>query len=281
MAGTSRRRKTAASFVTFALIGSGLHFVYATGFFGHGELCGDLISSQSVADVLPHRGKLSSDGADATGPSFSMDCRISRTSALPWLADQELHVYASVDRADFPFTHNGSTYSGTTTFFSGESSGAVTGEHRAWTWLPPACSDRDLVRVVATVTSEHSADRDALAKLTVETPNRLMDQAGSDESARTRGFATYAVVQDPTFVAGMKKSDAFSEKSPIDGRQVSGFDDLHIVADCGGVETYFAMEVGPQLTRTWESPGSPGSSDLFASFVSAVGKEYGCTGRAG
>ncbi|WP_139216321.1 hypothetical protein [Streptomyces sp. CC77] len=258
-----------------------------------------------------------------------------------------MHIYASKDRADFPFTHSGSTYAGTTIYFSGESSGAVHGNHQAWTWLPTACSERDLVRVVATLTSEHSADRGALAKLTVDTANRLMNRAGcdapkltapsvvetppkerrsapqslcgvdgfslpsastgratpvletaptsrgpvwscfvtldndSDESAKARGFATYAVVQDPTLIAGMKQSDTYSQKSPVQGWDVSGFDDLHIVADCGGTDTYFAMEVGPQLTRTWEVPGSPGSSDLFAAFVSAVGGEYGCSGITG
>ncbi len=347
MSGTSRRWKIVASLVSFTLIGSGLHFAYTTGFFGHDELCGDLVDPRSVESALPHLGRISSSGAGATGPRPSMDCRISRTSALPGLADEELHVYTSVDRADFPFTHGGSAYASTTTFFSGGSSGAVTGAYQAWTWLPPACSDRDLVRVVATVTSEHSADRRALAGLTVDTANRLMDGAGCDaprltapsavgsapderrsdpqalcgvdgfslpasstgpaanvreiapasrgpvwscfvalnddsgESARGRGFATYTVVQEPALVAGMKKSDAFSENSPVAGWKVSGFDDLHVVADCGGTDTYFAMEVGPQLTRTWEVPGSPGSSDLFAAFVSAVGEEYGCSGITG
>lgn len=343
MAHVSRRWKITASLVSLAIVGSWLHISYNTNLLGEDRLCGGLVPSQAAEAAFSRTGRISDENAPTSGPDdFAVDCWIDNTSALPGFANQQIHVYTTRDRADFPFTRGGPDQA-TATFFSGEASGAVVDGYEAWVWLPPSCSDRDSIRVKASVTSQASADRGGLAGLAVDTANRLMahmqcdarpltapqtigqapeerdadpqrlcgvagfslpvestGQAsgireiaptsrgplwscfvalddGSDDSDRGSGFATYSVVQDPTVIAGMKKSSKYSEQSPIEGWPVSGFDDNHIVVNCGGKETYFSMEIGSQLTQSWENPDAPRSSTLFQSFVREVGRSINCS----
>lgn len=98
-----------------------------------------------------------------------------------------------------------------------------------------------------------------------------------DDRDRGSGFATYSVVQDPVVIGGIKQSKGYAEEPPVDGWPVTGFDSTHIVATCGGKETYFAMETGTQQLRSWEKPGAPKDAELFRSFVGKAGPSFGCT----
>ncbi|MFD3995899.1 hypothetical protein [Streptomyces sp. NPDC058583] len=90
------------------------------------------------------------------------------------------------------------------------------------------------------------------------------------------GYATYAVTQEPSIVAGIRSSPRFKEQPRVAGRQVSGFDPQHVVADCAGVPTYFSMEFGRSYLDAVGAPGTPRMQDLFDQFVAAAGKRLGC-----
>ncbi|MFF3842285.1 hypothetical protein [Streptomyces sp. NPDC001930] len=91
------------------------------------------------------------------------------------------------------------------------------------------------------------------------------------------GYATYAVTQEPPIVEGIRSSPGFKEQPRVAGRQVSGFDPQHVVADCAGVPTYFSMEFGRGYLDAVGAPGTPRIRDLFDEFVEAAGKRLGCS----
>ncbi|MEU3743762.1 MULTISPECIES: hypothetical protein [Streptomyces] len=90
------------------------------------------------------------------------------------------------------------------------------------------------------------------------------------------GYATYAVTQEPRIVEGIRSSPGFKEQPRVAGRQVSGFDSWHVVADCAGVPTYFSLEFGQSYQDAVGAPGTPRRQDLFDDFVEAAGKRLGC-----
>ncbi|UYQ62374.1 hypothetical protein [Streptomyces peucetius] len=101
-----------------------------------------------------------------------------------------------------------------------------------------------------------------------------MDVASVERS----GYITYSVTRDPLILAGIKKMDDYSAEDPIPGWPVTGVGPRHIVANCNGTETYFAMELGVQYTETLESAGFVKDHVLFRDFVESVGKQFDCTG---
>ncbi|NML48803.1 hypothetical protein HHL19_00240 [Streptomyces sp. R302] len=102
----------------------------------------------------------------------------------------------------------------------------------------------------------------------------------SAPSVERSGYLTYSVTRDPLIIAGIKKSADYSTSSPIPGWPVTGVDGRHIVANCGGTQTYFAMALGSQYLKTMESAGRVKDHVLFRDFVESVGKQFGCTGVA-
>ncbi|MFJ3926102.1 hypothetical protein [Streptomyces sp. NPDC090022] len=91
------------------------------------------------------------------------------------------------------------------------------------------------------------------------------------------GYATYAVTQEPRIVEAIRSSPGFKEQPRVAGRQVSGFDPRHVVADCAGVPTYFSLEFGRSYQDAVGAPGTPRRQDLFDGFVAAAGKRLGCS----
>ncbi|MFI0990612.1 hypothetical protein [Streptomyces exfoliatus] len=91
------------------------------------------------------------------------------------------------------------------------------------------------------------------------------------------GYATYAVTQEPRIVEGIRSSPGFKEQPRVAGRQVSGFDPWHVVADCAGVPTYFSLEFGPRYQAAAGGPGTPPRQDLFGDLVEAAGQRLGCS----
>ncbi|MFG3494508.1 hypothetical protein [Streptomyces sp. NPDC047928] len=330
---------------------AGLHLGMNTNILGADQLCGGRVPSKSAEAAFSQTGRLS----DQDGPTGSsddrlvFDCTIVSKSAIPGSDDQELFISVTRERADFPFTDNGGPNPATLAFFSGEATGAVVDDDRAWVWLPVSCATDEAAVVRGDIRrGEATAEsRMALTRLLVDTANRLAERTGcsdttlqapttlqpapkartadpqklcgvkglalpataadsnakigetvpeapspiwscsvmlddnSEPALRTSGYLTYSVVQDPVILAGLKKSPDYSEASPVPGWQVSGVDDMHVVADCSGTDTYFAMRLGEQYFRSVERPEAPKSRALFKTFTDKVGTELGCTGITG
>ncbi|MGW3385950.1 hypothetical protein [Streptomyces cinereoruber] len=90
------------------------------------------------------------------------------------------------------------------------------------------------------------------------------------------GYADYAVVQEPRIVEGVRSSPGFTGQPSVAGRRASGFDPWHVVTDCAGTPTYFALRTGPDYNDAAGTPGTPRMRELFDGFVEAAGKRLGC-----
>lgn len=116
-------------------------------------------------------------------------------------------------------------------------------------------------------------DRDAAME-------RVQDGTGPTWSCEVEEHAVYSVTREPRLVAGITASPGFSGQPRVAGRKVSGFDDRHVVADCGGVPTYFSLELGQEYTSAAGAPGTPRLQALFTNFVDVAGKRFGCSAQA-
>ncbi|AWI28532.1 hypothetical protein DDW44_06810 [Streptomyces tirandamycinicus] len=85
------------------------------------------------------------------------------------------------------------------------------------------------------------------------------------------------MTQEPRIVAGIRSSPGYVEQPRVTGRQVSGFDPHHVVADCAGTPTYFSLELGQKYHDAVDTPGTPRIQELFDTFVEAAGKRFGCS----
>ncbi|TLQ43350.1 hypothetical protein [Streptomyces marianii] len=343
----ARGWKIAALLSTLTVSVTGLHIALNTNLLGSDQLCDGRLSSKSVEAAFSKSGRLlGHDGPTSSSEdTLLFDCTIVSKSAIPGADDQELFVSATRNRADFPFTDNGGPKPATIAFFSGEATGAVVDDDRAWVWLPASCATDEAAVVRGDIRSGQvtQTSRMALVRLLVDTANRLAERTGcsdkrlqaptalepppetrtadprklcgikglslpatatdpgakiqetvpeepkpmwscsvvldeeAEPSPSESDYLTYSVVQDPVILAGLKKSDEFSEASPIPGWQASGIDDMHVVADCSGTETYFAMGLGQQYFQSREKPQSPKSASLFRTFTDKVGAAFGCT----
>ncbi|GGT76647.1 hypothetical protein GCM10010243_64190 [Streptomyces matensis] len=109
---------------------------------------------------------------------------------------------------------------------------------------------------------------------TTETVQR---DGGPVWSCEVDNHATYAVTQEARLIAGIRSSPGYTEQRRVAGHEVMGADPTHVVADCGGVPTYFAMEVHEGYTAALEEPGAPGLRSLYDNFVDVAGERFGCT----
>ncbi|MER7468749.1 hypothetical protein [Streptomyces sp. NPDC097981] len=79
-------------------------------------------------------------------------------------------------------------------------------------------------------------------------------------------YATFSVTRDPAVIEGIRKSQGFTGH---------GFDATHILSDCAGKATYFAMEPGPRYTESLGT-GASAPSDLFNAFTKEARVKFGC-----
>lgn len=105
----------------------------------------------------------------------------------------------------------------------------------------------------------------------------VQDRAEAVWSCEVERYATYVVTQEPRIVAGIRSSPGYERQPAVAGHQVSGFDARHVVADCAGTPTYFALEVGHDYLTALEGSDAPRTEDLFENFVDVAGARFGCT----
>lgn len=104
----------------------------------------------------------------------------------------------------------------------------------------------------------------------------VQDRTDPTWSCEVSRYAAYTVTQESHLVAGIRSSPGFAKQGRVAGLQVSGFDSSHVVADCAGTPTYFAMELGPKYSSAIGKPGTPRIRDLFENFVDVAGRKFGC-----
>ncbi|MER6613560.1 hypothetical protein [Streptomyces xantholiticus] len=105
----------------------------------------------------------------------------------------------------------------------------------------------------------------------------VQDAPGPTWACDVPGYAIYAVTQEPRIIEAIRSSPGYEEQPRLVGRQVSGFDPHHVVADCAGTPTYFSLELGQKYHDAVGAPGTPRIQELFDTFVEAVGKRFGCS----
>ncbi|MER5982440.1 hypothetical protein [Streptomyces sp. NPDC001787] len=108
----------------------------------------------------------------------------------------------------------------------------------------------------------------------------VQGRTGPTWACEVSGHATFSVTQEPRVLEAIASSPGFGEQPPLAGLRVSGFDQRHVVADCSGTPTYFSMEIGSTYQSALQSPGTPSAKAVFADFVTAAGKNYGCSTTA-
>ncbi|MCZ7459788.1 hypothetical protein [Streptomyces sp. WMMC940] len=108
---------------------------------------------------------------------------------------------------------------------------------------------------------------------------RVQDRAKGIWACEVEDRATYVATQDPHLLAGIQASPEYEKQQPVEGLNVSGFDDQRIVADCSGTPTYFSLKTGQAFQDDTDYPETPKWSELMENFVKVAGKQYGCSGR--
>ncbi len=105
---------------------------------------------------------------------------------------------------------------------------------------------------------------------------RVQDRTKHTWSCEVEGHAVFSVTQEPHIIAGIQSSPTYEAQRQVAGHKVSGFDSQHVVADCSGTPTYFAMEIGQDYHDAMGQPGTPRVQELFENFVDVAGQQYGC-----
>ncbi|MCC3654654.1 MULTISPECIES: hypothetical protein [Streptomyces] len=110
-----------------------------------------------------------------------------------------------------------------------------------------------------------------------EVMETVQDHRGRIWACEVAGYATYSVTREPRIVEGIRSSPRFKEQPRVAGMEVSGFDSLHLVADCAGTPTYFSLEFDLGYTSTIGDPRTPRVRALLDNFAEVVGKRFGCS----
>ncbi|OKK06861.1 hypothetical protein AMK26_12925 [Streptomyces sp. CB03234] len=178
--------KTIALLSALAVSLAGLHIALNTNLLGRDQLCDRRVSAKFVEAAFAKTGSLS----DEEGPTSSdgdpllFDCTIVSKSVVPGSDDQELFISVTRERADFPFTDNGGPDPANIAFFSGNATGAVVDDDRAWVWLPASCATEQAAVVRGDVRRGQvtQESRMALVRLLVDTANRLVERTGCSDT---------------------------------------------------------------------------------------------------
>ncbi|MFE1873023.1 hypothetical protein ACFW9N_19275 [Streptomyces sp. NPDC059496] len=252
-------------------------------------------------------------GADDGKTQF--DCVIERkAAALPGSDKQTLHIQGTSERGDFAFTGGRWPDASAVSFFpgGGAASGrawvllpAACTDRQAGlveAYAPDSADAAKLVGLltgtanrvsdragctppaplaaparIAPVMRQHPAVASGVCGLPgftvpevrMETV-QVSDVSWSCGAATAEGgkaaYATFSVTRDPAVIEGIRKSQGFTGH---------GFDATHILSDCAGKATYFAMEPGPRYTESLGT-GEPAPSDLFNAFTKKARANFGC-----
>ncbi|MFE4056552.1 hypothetical protein ACFXP3_09695 [Streptomyces sp. NPDC059096] len=252
-------------------------------------------------------------GADDGRTQF--DCVIERGAAvLPGSGTQTLHLQGTSERGDFAFTGGRFPDASAVSFFKGGGVGpgrawvllpAACTDRQAGLVEAYAPEDADPAKVVGllTGTANRVSDRTDCALPTPQpAPDRVAPVMPPQRAVSTgvcglpgftvpevrvqsvqvsgiswvcgtataegeeADYATFSVTQDPAVIEGIRKSEGFTGQ---------GFDATHIVSDCSGKATYFAMEPGPRYAES-SGTGAPAPKDLFTAFTKKAGAEFDC-----
>ncbi|GAA2655985.1 hypothetical protein GCM10010307_69150 [Streptomyces vastus] len=157
----------------------GAHLWLNTNLFGGKDVCGGLVSTDSVDAVFSKSGRVSDrDGLDdRPGDRLAFTCTVENSSFLPGSDTKYLRISGSRERGDFPFTDNGRWPSpATMSFFSGGAIGAVGSDH-GWVLLPDACTTADGPAIIEGYAPEGSAPV-KFTQLLTEFANSAAERAG-------------------------------------------------------------------------------------------------------
>lgn len=255
----------------------------------------------------------SRSGADDGKTQF--DCVIERSAAaLPGSDKQTLHIQGTSERGDFAYTGGRWPDASAVSFFpgGGAASGrawvllpAACTDRQAGlveAYAPDSADAAKLVGLltgaanrvsdragcappaplaaparIAPVMRQHPAVASGVCGLPgftvpgvrMETV-QVSDVSWSCGTATAEGekaaYATFSVTQDPAVIEGIRKSQGFTGH---------GFDATHILSDCAGKATYFAMKPAPRYTESLGT-GAPAPSDLFNAFTKEARAKFGC-----
>ncbi|MFD6936952.1 hypothetical protein ACFWAP_12500 [Streptomyces goshikiensis] len=252
-------------------------------------------------------------GADDGKTQF--DCVIERKAvALPGSDKQTLHIQGTSERGDFAFTGGRWPDASAVSFFpgGGAASGrawvllpAACTDRQAGLVEAYAPDSADAAKLVGllTGTANRVSDRagctppaplaapariapvmrqrPAVASGVCGLPGftvpgvrmetaQVSDVSWSCGTATAEGgkaaYVTLSVTRDPAVIEGIRKSQGFTGH---------GFDATHILSDCAGKATYFAMEPGPRYTESLGT-GASAPSDLFNAFTKEARVKFGC-----
>ncbi|MFE2548251.1 hypothetical protein ACFXGI_06835 [Streptomyces sp. NPDC059355] len=243
------------------------------------------------------------------------DCVIERrAAALPGSGTQTLHIQGTSERGDFAFTGGRWPDASTVSFFPGGGAApgrawvqlpetCTAGQPGlVEAYAPETADPEQLVRLLTGTANRIStragcappAPLAAPARISPAAPQRLaaagsvcglpgftvpavlretVQDSGTTWSCGTaagegarQAYATLSATQDPAVISGIRKSKGFTGQ---------GFDATHIVSDCSGKPTYFAMETGVRYTESFGA-GVPDPHDLFTAFTQAAEAKFGC-----
>ncbi|WP_432067924.1 hypothetical protein [Streptomyces sp. C10-9-1] len=172
--------KIALPCIAVALVVSGLHIRFNTNTFGADSFCGGSLSVDSAESAFAHLGRLSEEeGPRGSGSDrLEFDCIVESSSLLP-SRDEQLHVQATSEEADFIFTEGRWPRPEEMSFFSRGATGAVSGDH-GWVMLPEACWNGE-PRIVEGRMPVGAENPLVLSRILVEVANRSAQAAGCEQ----------------------------------------------------------------------------------------------------
>lgn len=171
--------KVIAPVLAIGVLAAGAHLWLNTNLIGRDEVCGGLVTTDSVAAVFPSSGRVSDrDGLDARpGDRLAFTCTVESSSFLPGSDTAHMRISGSRERGDFAFTDDGRWPNpATASFFAGGATGAV-GEDHGWVLLPGTCTTQDGPAIVEGYAPEGS-DPAKLARLLTDVADKAAERAG-------------------------------------------------------------------------------------------------------
>ncbi|MFI2227523.1 hypothetical protein [Streptomyces fradiae] len=184
------RRKGVIALVTAVAVAAasllGLWTWWNTNLFADEAYCGDKLTWAELDSVLGTKGRISSVVKQGEEGSPQFLCEVERTSKFAGAEPMEIEVRTAVHEPDFPFQTRVWRNPGSMTYFSGETTGAVS-ESRGWVMLPQPCQEHVGYLVQAEM-SKGKTEHTELAKMLVQAAQRVAVDAGCASDAVAPAF---------------------------------------------------------------------------------------------